>query len=82
MSILTTFMLLLLTTFTVCQHRRPVIARIGLGVADRYSSLGAEERAHGRSNEDAVVVAMKTAGCSPLAVAISLLALVVIPVPA
>ena len=45
-----------------------------------------EERAHGRSNEDAVVVAMKTAGhavfASGVTVAISLLALLVVPVPA
>ena len=91
-SILTTFMLvLLLTTFTdVSIIVKFLIALIGLGVAIDYSLLlvsrWREERAHGRSNEDAVVVAMKTAGHAVLAsgvtVAISLLALVVIPVPA
>ncbi|MEP7115310.1 MAG: MMPL family transporter [Ilumatobacteraceae bacterium] len=91
-SILTTFMLvLLLTTFTdVSIIVQFLIALIGLGVAIDYSLLlvsrWREERAHGRSNEDAVVVAMKTAGHAVLAsgvtVAISLLALVVVPVPA
>jgi putative drug exporter of the RND superfamily len=44
-----------------------------------------EERAHGRSNDDAVVVAMQTAGhavvASGVTVAISLLALIIVPVP-
>ena len=91
-SILTTFMLVLgLTTFTdvniIVQF---LIALIGLGVAIDYSLLlvsrWREERAHGRSNEDAVVVAMKTAGhavfASGVTVAISLLALLIVPVPA
>jgi RND superfamily putative drug exporter len=91
-SVLTTFMLVLvLTTFTdvniIVQY---LIALIGLGVAIDYSLLlvsrWREERAHGRSNEDAVVAAMKTAGHSVFAsgvtVAISLLALLIVPVPA
>jgi RND superfamily putative drug exporter len=91
-SILTTFMLVLgLTTFTnVSIIVQFLIALIGLGVAIDYSLLlvsrWREERAHGRSNEDAVVVAMKTAGhavfASGVTVAISLLALLVVPVPA
>jgi RND superfamily putative drug exporter len=91
-SILTTYILVLgLTTFTdvniIVQY---LIALIGLGVAIDYSLLlvsrWREERAHGRTNEDAVVVAMKTAGhavfASGVTVAISLLALLVVPVPA
>ena len=66
-----------------------LIALIGLGVAIDYSLLlvsrWREERAHGHANEEAVVIAMKTAGHAVLAsgvtVAISLLALVVVPVP-
>ena len=69
-SILTTFLLvLLLTTFTdVSIIVEFLIALIGLGVALDYSLLVVsrwrEERAHGRSNEDAVLVAMSTAGRS------------------
>lgn len=91
-SILTTFMLVLaLTTFThVSIIVQFLIALIGLGVALDYSLLlvsrWREERAHGRTNEDAVVEAMKTAGHAVLAsgvtVAVSLLALLVVPVPA
>ena len=91
-SILTTFMLVLgLTTFSdVSIIVQFLIALIGLGVAIDYSLLlvsrWREERAHGRSNEEAVVVAMKTAGhavvASGVTVAISLLALLVVPVPA
>ncbi len=91
-SILTTFMLVLgLTTFTeVSIIVQFLIALIGLGVAIDYSlilvSRWREERAHGRSNEEAVVVAMKTAGraimASGVTVAISLLALLIVPVPA
>ena len=91
-SILTTFMLVLgLTAFTdVSVIVQYLIALIGLGVALDYSLLlvsrWREERAHGRTNEEAVVVAMKTAGHSVFAsgvtVAISLLALLVVPVPA
>jgi putative drug exporter of the RND superfamily len=91
-SILTTFMLVLaLTTFTdVSIIVQFLVALIGLGVAIDYSlilvSRWREERAHGRSNEEAVVVAVKTAGHAVLAsgvtVAISLLALLILPVPA
>jgi putative drug exporter of the RND superfamily len=90
-SILTTFILVLaLTTFSdVSFVVQFLISLIGLGVAIDYSLLlvsrWREERAHGRSNNEAVVVAMKTAGNAVLAsgvtVAISLLALVVVPVP-
>ncbi|MFY9914282.1 MAG: MMPL family transporter [Nocardioidaceae bacterium] len=90
-SILTTFLLVLgLTTFSdVSFVVQFLIALIGLGVAIDYSLLVVsrwrEERAHGRSNEEAVVVAMQTAGHAVLAsgvtVAISLVALVVVPVP-
>jgi RND superfamily putative drug exporter len=90
-SILTTFLIVLgLTTFSevnfVVQF---LISLIGLGVAIDYSLLlvsrWREERAAGRDNEDAVVTAMKTAGHAVLAsggtVAISLVALIVVPVP-
>jgi len=90
-SILTTFMLVLvLTTFSdVSVIVQFLIALIGLGVAIDYSLLlvsrWREERAHGRDNEDAVIVAMKTAGhavfASGVTVAISLVALLVVPVP-
>lgn len=90
-SILTTFMLvLLLSTFSdVSFVVQFLISLIGLGVAIDYSLLVVsrwrEERAHGRDNEEAVVVAMKTAGHAVLAsgvtVAISLVALLVVPVP-
>ncbi|CUR58724.1 conserved membrane hypothetical protein [metagenome] len=90
-SILTTFLLVLgLTTFSdVSFVVQFLISLIGLGVAIDYSLLVVsrwrEERAHGRSNEDAVIVAMKTAGHAVLAsgvtVAISLVALLVVPVP-
>ena len=66
-----------------------LIALIGLGVAIDYSLLFVtrwrEERAHGRDNHDAVVVAMETAGhavlFSGLTVAIGLISLLVLPVP-
>ena len=90
-SILTTFLLVLgLTTFSdVSFVVQFLISLIGLGVAIDYSLLlvsrWREERAHGRTNEEAVVVAMQTAGHAVLAsgvtVAISLMALVVVPVP-
>lgn len=90
-SILTTFMLVLgLSTFSdVSVIVQFLIALIGLGVAIDYSLLVVsrwrEERAHGRDNDAAVIVAMKTAGHAVLAsgvtVAISLVALVVVPVP-
>ncbi len=66
-----------------------LIALVGLGVAIDYSLLVVtrwrEEREHGRENSDAVVEAMRTAGHAVVSsagtVAISLLALVVVPVP-
>jgi RND superfamily putative drug exporter len=91
-SILTTFMLVLgLTTFTdVSVIVQFLVALIGLGVAIDYSlilvSRWREERAHGRTNEQAVIVSMTTAGravmASGVTVAISLLALLILPVPA
>ena len=91
MSILTTFTIVLLGTYVmdisfVVQF---LIALVGLGVAVDYSLLVVnrwrEERAHGRDNHDAVVVAMQHAGHAVVAsagtVAISLCALLVIPVP-
>ena len=90
-SILTTFLLVLgLTTFSdVSFVVQFLIALIGLGVAIDYSLLlvsrWREERAHGYDNETAVITAMKTAGhavfASGVTVAISLVALVVVPVP-
>ncbi|MEP6852393.1 MAG: MMPL family transporter [bacterium] len=90
-SILTTFLLVLGLTYLtdVSFVVQFLIALVGLGVAIDYSLLlvsrWREERAHGRSNEDAIVVAVKTAGHAVLAsgvtVAISLLALLVVPVP-
>jgi RND superfamily putative drug exporter len=90
-SILSTFLLVLgLTTFSdVSFVVQFLIALIGLGVAIDYSLLVVsrwrEERAHGHDNETAVVIAMRTAGhavfASGVTVAISLVALVVVPVP-
>ena len=90
-SILTTFVIVLLGTYVmdisfVVQF---LIALVGLGVAVDYSLLVVnrwrEERAHGRDNHDAVVVAMQYAGNAVVAsagtVAISLCALLAIPVP-
>jgi RND superfamily putative drug exporter len=90
-AILATFLIVLgLTTFTdisfVVQF---LISLVGLGVAIDYSLLlvsrWREERAHGVENNEAVVIAVKTAGhavlASGLTVAISLVALVVVPVP-
>ena len=90
-SILTTFTIVLLGTYVtdisfVVQF---LIALVGLGVAVDYSLLVVnrwrEERAHGRDNHEAVVVAMQYAGHAVIAsagtVAISLCALLVIPVP-
>ena len=91
-SILTTFLLVLGLTYVtdVSFIVQFLVALIGLGVAIDYSLLlvsrWREERAHGRDNHDAVVVAVRTAGHAVLAsgvtVAISLLALLVVPVPA
>jgi RND superfamily putative drug exporter len=90
-SILTTFLIVLgLTTFTeVSFVVQFLISLIGLGVAIDYSLLVVsrwrEELSHGRDNDDAVVTAMRTAGhavvASGITVAISLLALLVLPVP-
>ena len=90
-SILTTFLIVLglTTVYDVSFVVQFLISLIGLGVAIDYSLLlvsrWREERAHGHDNETAVVIAMRTAGHAVLAsgvtVAISLLALVVLPVP-
>ena len=90
-SILTTFLLLLgLTELTaVSPIVQFLIALIGLGVAIDYSlivvSRWREERAHGRSGDEAVQRAMETAGravvFSGITVAIGLLALVALPLP-
>ncbi|WP_138758263.1 MMPL family transporter [Modestobacter altitudinis] len=90
-SILTTFLLVLGLTYLtdVSFVVQFLIALVGLGVAIDYSLLlvsrWREERAHGRSNDEAVVVAVRTAGhavfASGVTVAISLLALIIVPVP-
>ena len=90
-SILTTFLLLLgLTQLTaVSPIVQFLIALIGLGVAIDYSlivvSRWREERAHGRSGDEAVQRAMETAGravvFSGITVAIGLLALIALPLP-
>ncbi len=90
-SILTTFLIVLgLTTITdVSFVVQFLISLIGLGVAIDYSLLlvsrWREELAHGDDNDAAVVAAVRTAGHAVLAsgvtVAISLLALVTLPVP-
>jgi RND superfamily putative drug exporter len=90
-SILTTLLLILgLTTFTeVSFIVQFLVALVGLGVGIDYSLLlvtrWREERDRGRSNEDAVIRAVQTAGhtvvVSGVTVAIGLLSLVVLPVP-
>jgi RND superfamily putative drug exporter len=90
-SILSTFLVVLgISTFTdVSFVVQFLISLVGLGVAIDYSLLVVsrwrEERAQGADNEEAVVTAVRTAGHAVLAsgvtVAISLLALVVVPVP-
>ncbi|MGH3846355.1 MAG: MMPL family transporter, partial [Pseudonocardiaceae bacterium] len=90
-SIMTTFLLVLvMTTLTdVSFVVQFLISLVGLGVAIDYSLLlvtrWREERAHGHDNHTAIVIAMRTAGHAVLAsgvtVAISLLALLVVPVP-
>src|SRR5437764_3589868 len=90
-SILTTFILLLPLTYItdVSFIVEFLVALIGLGVAIDYSLIlvnrWREERDNGKSNHDAVVTAMETAGhavvFSGVTVAIGLLALVVLPVP-
>ena len=90
-SILTTFIIVLLGTYVmdisfVVQF---LIALVGLGVAVDYSLLVVnrwrEERAYGKDNHTAVVIAMQYAGhavvASAATVAISLFALLLIPVP-
>ncbi|MBT0767681.1 MMPL family transporter [Kineosporia sp. J2-2] len=90
-AILSTFLVVLgLTEITdVSFVVQFLVALIGLGVAIDYSLLVVsrwrEERAHGMSNDEAVGTAVRTAGHAVLAsgvtVAISLIALVVVPVP-
>ena len=90
-SILSTFLCVLAVTYLtdVSFVVQFLIALVGLGVAIDYSLLivnrWREERAHGRDNHDAVVEAVRTAGHTVMAsagtVAISLLALIVVPVP-
>jgi len=90
-AILSTFLVVLgLTEITeVSFVVQFLIALIGLGVAIDYSLLVVsrwrEERAHGQPNDQAVITAVRTAGHAVLAsgvtVAISLIALIVVPVP-
>jgi RND superfamily putative drug exporter len=90
-SVLATFLLVGgLTEITgVSQIVEFLIALIGLGVAIDYSLLVVsrwrEERAAGRDNQAAVVVAMNHAGravvFSGLTVAIGLLSMIILPVP-
>jgi RND superfamily putative drug exporter len=90
-SIMTTFLLLLgLTKITdVSPIVQFLIALVGLGVAIDYSlivvSRWREERAHGRTGDEAVQRAMETAGravvFSGITVAIGLLALIALPLP-
>jgi RND superfamily putative drug exporter len=89
-SVLGTFLLVggLTEITSVSQIVEFLIALIGLGVAIDYSLLVVsrwrEERAAGRSNEDAVAAAMNHAGravvFSGLTVAIGLLSMIVLPV--
>jgi putative drug exporter of the RND superfamily len=90
-AILATFLVILGLTYiaNVSFIVQFLVSLVGLGVAIDYSLLivtrWREERAHGRGNHEAVVVAMATAGravvLSGLTVAIGLIALVVLPVP-
>jgi RND superfamily putative drug exporter len=90
-SILATFLLIgAITRFTdVSQLVQYLVALIGLGVAIDYSLLVVtrwrEERDGGRANDEAVVVAMTTAGravaFSGATVGVSLLTLVLLPIP-
>jgi putative drug exporter of the RND superfamily len=90
-SIMTTFLLLYgLTAITdISPIVQFLIALIGLGVAIDYSLLVVsrwrEERAHGRTGDEAVQRAMETAGravvFSGTTVAIGLLALLALPLP-
>jgi putative drug exporter of the RND superfamily len=88
-SILGTFLLLgAITTITgVSQLVEYLVALIGLGVAIDYSLLVVtrwrEERDRGRSNDEAVIVAMTTAGravlVSGVTVAVGLFTLIAVP---
>ncbi len=90
-SILTTFLVIWgLTSVTdVSPIVQFLVALIGLGVSIDYSLLVVvrwrEERAHGRTGDEAVLRAMETAGravvFSGTTVAIGLLALVALPLP-
>jgi putative drug exporter of the RND superfamily len=90
-SILSTFVVVLLLTYVTDMSFivQFLIALVGLGVAVDYSLLFVtrwrEERDHGHSNDEAVTIAMATAGRAVLSsagtVAISLIALLVLPVP-
>ncbi len=90
-SIMTSFLLLfgLSEMTTVSPIVQFLIALLGLGIAIDYSlivvSRWREERAHGRSGDEAVQVAMETAGravvFSGITVAIGLLALIALPLP-
>jgi putative drug exporter of the RND superfamily len=90
-SIMTTFLLLLGLTelATISPIVQFLIALLGLGVAIDYSlivvSRWREERAHGRTGDEAVQRAMETAGravlFSGITVAIGLLALIALPLP-
>ena len=90
-SILSTFLVLLGLTYLtdVSFVVQFLVSLIGLGVAIDYSLLVVtrwrEERQKGRGNDEAVHEAVRTAGAavvaSALTVAVSLLALVLIPVP-
>ena len=90
-SILSTFLCVLAVSYLtdVSFVVQFLIALVGLGVAIDYSLLVVnrwrEERDHGRDNHDAVVESMRTAGHAVVSsagtVAISLIALVVVPVP-
>jgi RND superfamily putative drug exporter len=90
-SILATFLLIgAITAFTnVSQLVEYLVALIGLGIAIDYSLLVVtrwrEERDRGRTNDEAVVVAMSTAGravaFSGVTVGVGLLTLVLLPVP-
>jgi putative drug exporter of the RND superfamily len=90
-SILTTFLLLLGMSYvtSVSFIVQFLVSLVGLGVAIDYSLLFVtrwrEERAHGKSNEEALITSMMTAGravsLSGLTVAIGLMSLIVLPVP-
>jgi putative drug exporter of the RND superfamily len=90
-SILTTLLIVLGLTYIadVSFIVQFLVSLIGLGVAIDYSLLivtrWREERDGGRDNNDAILVAMSTAGravlLSGLTVAVGLVALVVLPVP-